>query len=188
MGVPRQLGGDESAFGTLKLAIFAFSAATSASPSSATPGPGDDDRDDRLAEVGVRHADDRALGDAGQVVERGLDLGRVDVEAAADDQVLAAADDRDVAARVDLADVAGAKPAAVGELVLRLLGHAPVAREDVRAAHLDAADLAGVEAAALVVADPELDAGQREADRAAAPLAVASRYGFEVSIAVSLMP
>ena len=104
----------KSAFGTLKLAIFAFSARVSASASSATPGARDDDRDHRLAEVGVRHADDRALGDAGQVVEDALDLGRVDVVAAADDQVLAAADDGDVAAVVDLADVAGAKPAVGG--------------------------------------------------------------------------
>ena len=81
----------------------------------------------------MRHADHRALGDAGHLVDAALDLGRVDVVAAADDQVLAAADDRDVAAVVDLADVAGLEPAVGGELLARLLGHAPVAREDVRA-------------------------------------------------------
>ena len=81
-------------FGTLKLAIFAFSArdqrvgverrARRAATTTATT---------RLAEVGVRHADHGALGDAGQLVEHALDLGRVDVVAAADDEVLAAADD-----------------------------------------------------------------------------------------------
>jgi hypothetical protein len=69
-----------------------------------------------FAEVGVRHADHRALGHAGHVVEVALDLGGIDVVAAADDQVLAAADDGDVAALVHLADVAGLEPAVGGEL------------------------------------------------------------------------
>ena len=43
-------------------------------------------------------------------------------------------------------------------------------------------------AGAVVVDDAQLDAGQREADRAAAALAVVAPYGFEVSITVSLMP
>ena len=42
----------------------------------ARAGARDDDRDDRLAEVGMRHADHRALGDAGHLVDVALDLGR----------------------------------------------------------------------------------------------------------------
>ena len=55
----------------------------------------------------MRHADDGALDDAGERVDLALDLLRIDVVAAGDDEVLAAPDDVDVAARVDLAEVAG---------------------------------------------------------------------------------
>ena len=47
------------------------------------------------------------LDHAGDGVDLALDLLRIDVVAAGDDQVLAAADDVDVAALVDLAEVAG---------------------------------------------------------------------------------
>src|SRR5690606_37519130 len=83
-------------------------------------GPGDHDRDADLAEVRVRHADHGALRHAGHVVEVAFDFGRVDVVAAADDQVLAAAHDGDVAALVDLADIARPEPAVGGEFLLRL--------------------------------------------------------------------
>src|SRR5436305_10522909 len=45
----------------------------------------------RLAEVAVRQADDGTLDHAGERVDHRLDLGRVDVEAARDHEVLAAA-------------------------------------------------------------------------------------------------
>ena len=67
------------------------------------------------------HADDGGLGDVGVLVERGLDLGRVDVLAAADDHVLEAVDDVEVAVVVEPADVAGVEPA-VGEGVGGRLG------------------------------------------------------------------
>ena len=54
---------------------------------------------DLLAEALVRDADDRGLGDVGVLVQRGLDLGRVDVLAAADDDVLQPVDDVEVARR-----------------------------------------------------------------------------------------
>ena len=53
-----------------------------------------------------------------------------------------------------------------------LLRHAPVALEHVGPAYLEHADLAGAEHAPVFVGDPELDAGQRQADRAGPPLAV----------------
>ena len=48
----------------------------------------------------------------GVVVERLLDLPRVDVVAAADDHVLHAVDDEEVAVLVAVAEVAGVEPAA----------------------------------------------------------------------------
>src|SRR3954463_13959614 len=77
------------------------------------PGPGleRDRRPDLLAEGLVRDADHRRLADVRVLVDDLLDLARVDVEAAADDDVLLAVDDVVVAIVVDARDVAGAKPA-----------------------------------------------------------------------------
>ena len=60
-----------------------------------------------LADALVGDADDRGLGDVGMLVERGLDLGGVDVLAAADDDVLQPVDDVEVALVVEAAEVAG---------------------------------------------------------------------------------
>ena len=81
----------------------------------------------------------------GDRVDLVLDFLRVDVEAAGDDEVLAPADDVDIAVVVDLAEVAGDEVAVVAELGLRLFGHPPVALEDVRALDLDHADFAARE-------------------------------------------
>ncbi len=70
-----------------------------AAASMLAPACAHDHRRDALAEIGMRHADDGALDHAGHRVDLGLDLLRIDVEAAGDDQVLAAPDDVDVAAR-----------------------------------------------------------------------------------------
>ena len=59
----------------------------------------------------VGPADDGGLEHAVVAVERGLDLLRVDVLAAADDHVLDAVDDPQVAVLVEDADVAGVQPA-----------------------------------------------------------------------------
>ena len=67
---------------------------------------------DLLAEVGVRDADHRRLGDGRVLVEHLLDLPRVDVVAAPDDQVLLPVDDVVVAVVVHPGQVAGAEPAA----------------------------------------------------------------------------
>jgi hypothetical protein len=93
-----------------------------------------------------------------------LDLPRVDVVAAADDQVLLAVDDGEVAVLVDPADVAGAEPP-VGDRLGRLLGAPPVALHQVVAADRDLADLALGNLGALVVDDPHLHPPDRRADR-----------------------
>src|SRR4029077_1548162 len=53
-------------------------------------GAGDDEGDDLLARIRVRAADDRPLGDRGMAQHHLLDLARIDVGAAGDDQVLGA--------------------------------------------------------------------------------------------------
>ena len=83
---------------------------------------GDDERHDLLAPALGGHARDRHLPDRRMVLEGGLDLARVDVEPARDDQLLAAAGDLEAAvAGVDPAEVAGAEPAVAGERLVRRL-------------------------------------------------------------------
>lgn len=67
----------------------------------------DDEGGDDLAVFLVGDADDGHVGHAGVGQETVFDLERVDVLAAADDQVFDAACDRDVAVRADVCFVAG---------------------------------------------------------------------------------
>src|SRR5699024_4860860 len=97
---------------------------------------------------------------ARQIVDHLLDFLRVDVVAARDHEILGAPDDADIAARIDRAEIAGDEKSVRAELFGRLLGHLPVALEDVRTAHLDHADLARRhDAAAFRLGNAELDAG-----------------------------
>ena len=68
----------------------------------------DDPRRRRLAPALGGHAGDRRLGDVGVLAQHRLEVARVEVEAAADDHVLAAIDEREEAVVVEAADVAGA--------------------------------------------------------------------------------
>ena len=134
--LPIELRGSSSttwnAFGTLKRARRSRQCARSSS--SATGAREHDERDADLAPALVGHADDRGVGDRRVLVQHGLDLGRVDVLAAGDDQLLQPAADPVVALVVALGDVAGQQPA-VAERGRGRLVVAPVAGEDVRAAH-----------------------------------------------------
>ena len=131
----------------------------------------------------MRHPDDGAFQHAGLGVEEGLDLLGVDVVAAGDDQVLVAPDDVDMAVGVDPAQVAGDEEAVGAEFRRRPVRHPPVAQEDVRAAHLDLADLALRQGLAGVgVGDAQRHAGQRRADRAGAPLAVIGVGGVHAGL------
>src|SRR6202043_2231440 len=103
-------------------------------------GLGDQVGDRDLAPFGVRAADDGGLADPGEGEERLLDLARVDVEAAGDDQLVAAAEPREWARpRILPGEVAGAEPAAAGGVLDEarggLLRRLPIAAEDVGAAH-----------------------------------------------------
>ena len=82
-----------------------------ASTSMLRAGRDDDRRDDLLAGVVARQADDRGVLDLRMLAQRVLDLGGGDVEAARDDELLDAVDDADEPGLVDGDDVAGAEPA-----------------------------------------------------------------------------
>ena len=90
--------------------------------SSSAGSAADDHRHHRLAEIGMRHADHRAFADAGDRVERELDLPGIDVEPAGDDQVLGPADDGDAAVRGHGRDVAGDEKAVGAHLLGGLSG------------------------------------------------------------------
>jgi hypothetical protein len=99
------------------LAICAFSVAAMHRPSSTAPALGTTTATTASPKSGCGTPTTADFGHAGHVVDAGFDLGRVDVVAAADDQVLAAADDGDIAVGIHAADVAGLEPAIGGEFV-----------------------------------------------------------------------
>src|SRR4051794_21962497 len=98
-------------------------------------------RADLLAQRLMRHAEHRRLADRRMLVEHLLDLPRVDVEAAADDQLLLAVDDVEVAVLVDPGHVPGPQPA-VGHGVGRGVLALPVGAHDHRTADEDLPHLA----------------------------------------------
>ena len=126
---------------------------------------------DLLAQLGVRHCHDRRLGDGRVLVEHLLDLAGIDVVAAADDQVLLAIDDEEVAVLVDLREVTGVEPAAAHRLGRRV-GTLPVALHHVRALDDDLPHLALRDLLVVLVEDLHLDVADRRADRAGLALAV----------------
>ena len=127
----------------------------------------DHDGGDALAEIRVRAADHRGFDDAGQGVDFGFDLLRIDVEAAGDDEILGAPDNVNIALRVDLADIAGDEKPVRAKLGLGLLRHTPIAAEHVRTLDLDDADVSvRQDPPGLRVGDAQADARQRKADGA----------------------
>ena len=105
------------------------------------PRPEHDDGLERLAPGRVGDAEDGALEHGRVAVEARLDLGRVDVLAAADHHVLGAVDDVDEAVLVPRRHVAGPHPAAaVAEDLGGEVGPAPVADHVRRALDDDLAD------------------------------------------------
>src|SRR6202521_3322439 len=71
-------------------------------------GPGDDERDRRLAPLRRRPPHHRDVGHLGMGGQHGLEVARVDVEAARDDHVLLAVEQHEEAVGVEAADGAGA--------------------------------------------------------------------------------
>ena len=141
-----------------------------------------------LAHQLVRHPDHGDLDDVGVGVDDLLDLARVHVHAAAQDHVLLAVDDREVALVVHGREVAGAEPA-VGDGLGGRLGLAPVALHHVVAADRDLADLADRHLVAVEVDALHLAAGDGDADGAGLALAVGhveARDGAGLGQAVAL--
>jgi hypothetical protein len=72
-----------------------------------------DRRPDLFAKLWVRDPDHRGLPHGGVLVEHFLDLARIHVVAATDDQLLLAIDDEEVSIFVDAFDVTAVEPAVV---------------------------------------------------------------------------
>src|SRR5690606_4301442 len=83
---------------------------------------------DAFAEVRMRHADHRAFDHARQCIDDLLDLDRVHIVAAGDDEVLVAPDDVHIAIGIDAPQVAGDEET-VTEIAGLAFGHAPVPLE-----------------------------------------------------------
>ena len=82
---------------------------------------------DAFAKIGVADADHGRLDHAGQRIDLGFHFLRVDVVAARDHQILAAANDMHITKRIDLAEIAGDEETVGAEFGGGLLRHAPVA-------------------------------------------------------------
>ena len=106
------------------------------------------------------------------LVEDLFDLARIHVVAAADDQLLLAIDDEEVAVLVDSRHVAGVEPAVGVDRLRGRVGPVPVALHHVVAADRDLTDLVRAESRAVVADELHLDAFDRRADRPGLALAV----------------
>ena len=109
-----------------------------------------------LAPFGIGPANHRHLADLRMGQQHLFDLARVDVGAAADDQVLGAVEQRQVAVVVQPANVAGGQPAAT-DGAGRGLGVAPVASHDQFAAHTDLAHFADRQSLPLRITHRQFD-------------------------------
>ncbi len=118
----------------------------------------------RLTRAMVLDADDARLGHRGMRGQHVLDLGRKDVEAGHDHEVLRPVDEIDEAVVVGRRHVAGQQPTVV-EDGRAGSGIAVVAVEHVRPAHPDLADVAD-EGVAVRVDEPDVDPVEGAADRA----------------------
>ena len=125
----------------------------------------------------MRHTHQGALGHARHLIDGAFNLGRIDVVSAADDQVFAATHNRYISVGIDPTHVAGLEEAVGGELLARLLRHAPIAGEYVGAAHLYTANLPHGKCVAGIVMHAQLDTWQRESHRATAALPVRAVVG-----------
>src|SRR5579863_1401967 len=97
-------------------------------------------RHDSLTEIRMRHAKDGRLGICNQTVENILDLPRIDIQAAGNDQVFQSPEQTNTTCPVDLRNVPRDEPSVRRESISICLGAAPIAGEYVMAARLEAAN------------------------------------------------
>src|SRR5713226_2107284 len=136
----------------------------------------DDERDRYFAELKVWAPDDADIQHAWMCAQHRLDLVRVDVRSAPDDDVLDAADDMQISVLVDEAEVAHVRPP-VGRQRTEVL--APVAILNQVAAHADLTSTAADRVGRWAIKDLPLGSIMRAADgRPAKRLRVGwARYG-----------
>ena len=111
-----------------------------------------------------RAADHRALHDGIVGGEHRLDLGRIDVEAGADDHLLGAADDVETIA-LEAREIAGIEPAVGIDRFGGEVGRAVIAAHHVGPADMQFADLAVCDDLAVAPDDFGFEARQKRADR-----------------------
>ena len=117
----------------------------------------------------MRHADHGAFGHAGQVIQHIFNFRRVDIQAAADDQVFAAPNDSHITAVIQRAHVTGDEIAICGEFLRGFLRHAPVPGKHIRTFDLNAAHLTNAQRRAVVANDTQTHPGQRKTHAATHP-------------------
>ena len=149
-----------------------------------------DHRTGHLAESLVGKTEHSDLGNGGIPVNRRLDLLARDILAAADDDVLLAIDDEEIAVLVEIADVARQEITVSGEGCGGLLGPVPIFPEIAHRADADFAAHALRDRAAIAAQDSEID--QRRGGAAGriglgeiifAPVAAADAIGLGQAIA-----
>src|SRR6266404_4410176 len=119
------------------------------------------------------------------LVQHRFDLGGIDIEAGADDQLLGAADDKkDVA--VEARQIAGVEPSIPVDGRRSRLGCPIIAAHDIGASDMKLADLAWVDGAAAGLYQERLDAADQRAHGIVAPRADARTP--EIPGAHSVMP
>src|SRR5215510_9128084 len=112
---------------------------------------------DLLTELVVGNADDSDVLHVGVPEDRGLDLGRVDIDAAGDDHVLGAIGDEEIAVIIELADVADAEEP-LGIKRIETERHCvQIAADRHRRPDPDLAGLVARKLAAIGVTDADLD-------------------------------
>ncbi len=168
--------------GSLKFASWPRSASTTSPTGPAPRRPRPPPRRSRGA-----NADHRAFDHAGQRVDRLLHLLRIDVEPAADDEVLRPPDDGDVPVRGDAGDVAGDEEPVLGRnssAVFSGIRQYPWNTFGPRTSSTPTSP--GGSSSPSGPRTRNLDARQRRADGPGAPCSPSS--GFEVFIPVSVIP
>ena len=123
----------------------------------------------------MRQTHHRAFSHTGQVVQRILNFRRVHIQAAADDQVLAAPHNTHIPLLIHCAHIACDEVAVSGELLRVFLGHAPVTGKHIRPFDLNTAHLTAGQRQALVIHNPQTHAGQRKTHAAAHALRSATK-------------
>ena len=129
----------------------------------------------------MRHTDHGAFQNPLDSVDHALDLFRVDIQPARDDQILVTPDNADIAVSITHGHVAGDEEAVITEGFGGLLRHFPIAEKDIVAALLDDADLAIRQwRAGLRVGNADVHTGKRKADGAGAAVAIERIRGAHI--------